>query len=114
MAIAWKLFETIGTECVVISSIERKFENKTKIISFQGCTLLIDAVKRGDGFAAQFLLENDCDVNLTAKETADTALHLVCTYSDKSCDNDTFNDMILVAEALIQKGADPNVQNRRG
>lgn len=77
--------------------------------------MLIDAIKRGDGFAAQFLLENDdCDVNLTSKLTADTALHLVCTYSDKSCDSDTFNDMILVGEALIQKGADPNVQNRRG
>lgn len=81
---------------------------------FQGCTLLIDAIKRGDSFAAQFLLENDCNVNLTSKETADTALHLVCTYSEKSCDNDTFNDMVQVAEALIQKSADPNMQNRRG
>lgn len=71
-------------------------------------------MKRGDGFAAQFLLEKDCDVNLTSKVTADTALHLVCTYSEKACDPDTFNDMMLVAESLIQKGADPNVQNRRG
>lgn len=80
---------------------------------FQGCTLLIDAIKRGDAFAAQFLLERDCDVNLMSKETSDTALHLVCTYSEKS-DKDTYSDMISIAEALIQKGVDPNVQNRRG
>lgn len=84
------------------------------MVRFQGCTLLIDAIKRGDGFAAQFLLEKDCDVNLMSKDTSDTALHLVCTYSEKSFDKDTFNDMISIAEALIQKGADPNVQNRRG
>lgn len=84
------------------------------MLCFQGCTLLIDAIKRGDGFAAQFLLEKDCNVNLSSKDTTDTALHLVCTYSEKSCDKDTFNDMISVAEALLQKGADPNVQNRRG
>lgn len=84
------------------------------MISSKGCTLLIDAVKRGDGFAAQFLLEKDCDVNLMSKISADTALHLVCTYSEKSCDTDTFDDMLLVAEALVQKSADPNVQNRRG
>lgn len=49
-----------------------------------------------------------------SKDTSDTALHLVCTYSEKSFDKDTFNDMISCAEALIQKGADPNLQNRRG
>lgn len=76
--------------------------------------MLIDAIKRGDGFAAQFLLENDCDVNLVSKKSADTALHLVCTYSEKSCDADTFRDMVMVAERLIQKGADPNMQNQRG
>lgn len=83
-------------------------------ILFQGCTLLIDAIKRGDGFAAQFLLDKDCDVNLKSKGTADTALHLVCTYSEKSCDKDTFKDMMLVAESLLQKSADPNLQNRQG
>lgn len=76
--------------------------------------MLIDAIKRGDGFAAQFLLENNCDVNLISKASDDTALHLVCTYSAKSCDAETFSDMIMVADAIIQKGADPNVQNRRG
>lgn len=80
----------------------------------QGCTLLIDAVKRGDGFSAQFLLDKDCNVNLTARTTADTALHLVCTYSEKSGENVTYKDMVLVGKALLQKSADPNLQNNRG
>lgn len=80
----------------------------------QGCTLLIDAVKRGDGFAAQFLLERDCDVNLTSRVTADAALHLVCTYSEKSCDSETLSEMNAVGKILLEKKADPNVQNRKG
>lgn len=84
------------------------------LCSMQGCTLLIDAVKRGDGFAAQFLLEKECDVNLTSRVTANTALHLVCTYSEKSCDSETLNEMIAVGKTLLEKKADPNVQNRKG
>lgn len=68
----------------------------------------------GDGYAANFLLEKNCDVNLASKDTADTAFHLVATYSEKSCDLETFNDMMMIAETLIQKGVDPNMQNRRG
>lgn len=82
--------------------------------NFQGSTLLIDAVQRGDGFAAQFLLDKDCNVNLTARSTADTALHLVCTYSEKLNENDTYKDMVLVGKALLQKGTDTNLQNNRG
>lgn len=83
---------------------------------WQGCTLLIDAVQRGDGFTAQFLLDRDCDVNLTARSTADTALHIVCTYSEKSSDidSDTYKEMVLVGKALLLKRADPNLQNNRG
>lgn len=76
--------------------------------------MLIDAVKRGDGFAAQFLLEKDCDVNLTSRVTADTALHLVCTYSDKSCDPETLTEMNSVGKTILEKKGDPNVQNRLG
>lgn len=82
----------------------------------QGCTLLVDAVGRGDGFTAQFLLDHDCDVNLTARSTADTALHIVCTYSEKASeiDGDTAKEMVLVGKALLSKQADPNLQNNRG
>lgn len=89
-------------------------QNFTLFIYHQGCTLLIDAVKRGDGFSAQFLLENDCNVNLTAKQTNDTALHIVCTYSEKSTDSDTYNDMVSIGKLLIEKSADINLQNSKG
>lgn len=80
----------------------------------QGCTLLIDAVKRGDGFSAQFLLEQDCNVNLTSKLTNDAALHIVCTYSEKSTDSETLKEMVLVGNVLLAKSADINLQNAKG
>lgn len=83
-------------------------------LSSQGCTLLIDAIQRGDGFSAQFLLEQKCNVNLTSRVTSDTALHLICTYSEKSSENETYRDMVRVGETLIQQEADPNLQNIRG
>lgn len=80
----------------------------------EGCTLLIDAIKRGDGFTAQFLLDKGCDIDLAAKDTSDTALHLVCTYAEKSSDPETFRDMLSVGKQLLKRRADPNVQNIRG
>lgn len=63
---------------------------------FKGCTLLIDAIKRGDGFTSKFLLEKGCDVDLIDRDSADTALHLVSTYSENSCDFDTCTEMVNV------------------
>lgn len=80
----------------------------------QGCTLLIDAIQRGDGFSAQFLIEKECNVNLTSRVTSDTALHLVCTYSEKSSEGEIYKDMVLVGKTLLQRDADPNLQNVRG
>lgn len=88
--------------------------SKLVCVRFQGCTLLIDAVQRGDGFAAQFLLEKGCNVDLTSKMTQDTALHVACTYSEKSSECDTFREMGLVGKTLLQRGADTNIQNNRG
>lgn len=76
--------------------------------------MLIDAVKRGDGFSAQFLLDKKCDVNLTTRNTSDTALHLACTYSEKTCDGDTYNSMLKIGKQLLEHGADPNIQNIKG
>lgn len=41
-------------------------------------------------------------------------MHLVCTYSEKSTDSDTYKDILLVGKALLQQNADPNVQNIKG
>lgn len=79
-----------------------------------GATLLIDAIKRGDGFAANFLLENNCDVNLTTKESEDTALHYICTYSRETSDPATFNEMLEVGKKILEKGVEINKQNSKG
>lgn len=80
----------------------------------EGSTLLIDAIKRSDGFSAKFLLEKNCNVNLTTRNSHDTALHLVCTYSEKTCDFETYESMLEVGKELLEKGADPNLQNIKG
>lgn len=84
-------------------------------IRTQGSTLLIDAIKRGDGFAAQFLLEQRCNVNLVDRNSADTALHLASTYADSGADSATYEDMLTVARSLLDEHrADPNLRNQKG
>ncbi|XP_037922390.1 rabankyrin-5 [Hermetia illucens] len=80
----------------------------------EGCTLLIDAVKRGDGFSAKFLLDKNCNVNLTSKSTKDTALHLVCASSENSVDPETYQEMLSVGKQILQLNADVNAQNAEG
>ncbi|GAB0091613.1 rabankyrin-5 [Sergentomyia squamirostris] len=78
-----------------------------------GCTLLIDAVQRSDGFSALFLLDRAVDVNLT-RSNGDTALHVAATYSKKSTDNETYVEMLKVGGRMLECGANPNIQNKKG
>uniref|UniRef100_A0A182Y4P8 FYVE-type domain-containing protein n=1 Tax=Anopheles stephensi TaxID=30069 RepID=A0A182Y4P8_ANOST len=80
----------------------------------EGNTLLIDAIKRGDSFTAQFLLEKGCNVDLVTRDTSDTALHLVCTYSERSTDIETHREMLSIGRQLLKQQADPNMQNSKG
>lgn len=80
----------------------------------QGNTLLIDAIKRGDSFTAQFLLEKGCNVDLVTRDTSDTALHLVCTYAERSTDAETHREMLSIGRQLLKQQADPNMQNSKG
>lgn len=79
-----------------------------------GCTLLIDAIKRGDGFSAQFLLDKKCKVNLTARNTGDTAMHLICTYSESTSDTIIYTSMMSICEQLLVMDVDVNQQNIQG
>uniref|UniRef100_A0A1L8DIW4 Ankyrin n=1 Tax=Nyssomyia neivai TaxID=330878 RepID=A0A1L8DIW4_9DIPT len=83
-------------------------------VNGDGCTLLIDAVKRGDGFSALFLLEKGANVNLTSKVMGDTALHIVVTYARKSTDEDTFEEMLKVGQKILECEPNVNAQNTRG
>lgn len=81
-----------------------------------GSTLLIDAVRRGDGYAAQFLLDQQCNVNLTDRSSADTALHLASTYAETATDDaTTYADMLAVAKRLLEEcDSDVNLRNQKG
>lgn len=80
-----------------------------------GVPLLIEAISRGDGFAAEFLLDNGCEVNVTSRKTGDSALHLIATYSESTTTDDrTYKDMLAVGIRLIDGGAKINIQNGRG
>lgn len=71
-------------------------------------------MKRGDGFSAEFLLEKKCDVNLTTKESLDTALHYICTFSEKTSDPETFKEMLAVGTKLLEIKCNVNKQNVKG
>lgn len=80
----------------------------------RGETLLIDAIKRGDGFAAKFLLDNNCNVDLTTKENGDAALHYICTYSKDTSEPEVFKDMLEVGRKILSLNVDVNKQNNKG
>lgn len=73
-------------------------------------------MKRGDGFAAQFLLQQHCDPNLCDRSTGHTALHLASTYAECNTDDaKTYAEMFDVASALLNEHkADPNLSNKKG
>lgn len=72
-------------------------------------------MRRGDGFSAQFLLDQNCNVNLTDRGSGDTALHLVSTYAEKSSDVTSYTEMLDVAKCLLDTHkADANLRNQKG
>lgn len=81
----------------------------------EGATLLIDAIKRADDFSAMFLLEHDCDVNLTTTTSGDTALHLICTYSQETSESVTsYKEMLKIGRHILSLKVDVNKQNSMG
>lgn len=84
-------------------------------VNSEGCTLLIDAVKRSDSFSAKFLLDHSCDLNLTTKDTGDTALHVICTFSMESTSSTTFKEMLDIGRKILaRQDLDINKQNVKG
>ncbi|XP_038214852.1 rabankyrin-5 [Zerene cesonia] len=80
----------------------------------RGRTLLHRAIDARDAFSAKFLVENSADPNLTTKEEGDTVLHLIAGLTASSCDPETMEQMVEIAEIMVQKGTDINRQNRKG
>lgn len=79
------------------------FATISSIVSFQG-----------DLFAATFLIKNGARVNAATLGAQETPLHLVALYSSKKHSTDVMSEMAQIAEALLQAGANPNMQDSRG
>lgn len=80
----------------------------------KGCTLLIDAVKKADNFAADFLLNHNCLVDLVSRPSSDSALHIVCSYGEIDENPESFSHMIDIGKKILQRKANVNLQNNQG
>ncbi|XP_042239177.1 rabankyrin-5-like isoform X2 [Homarus americanus] len=75
-----------------------------------GASLLHRAVRRGDEFSASFLMNHGCSVNVATPGDGRTPLHSLVSqvYEDRQ----KREDMVKVAQMMIEKGADPNIQDK--
>ncbi|XP_062122617.1 rabankyrin-5 [Drosophila sulfurigaster albostrigata] len=79
-----------------------------------GSTLLIDAVKKSDNFAADFLLSQNCIVDNLSRPSSDTALHIICSYGRSNCDQNDFSQMLDIGRKILQCNPNVNIQNIQG
>jgi hypothetical protein len=47
-------------------------------------------------------------------ELGDTALHMIASYSPSTSETDVITSMTDVARLMLEKGLDPNLQNKQG
>ncbi|EDV98551.1 GH22346 [Drosophila grimshawi] len=80
----------------------------------KGSTLLIDAVRRADHFAANFLLSQKCLVDLLSRPSADTALHIVCSYGETQANSNDFTQMTDIGKQIIDCKPNVNIKNMHG
>lgn len=75
-----------------------------------GASLLHRAVRRGDEYSASFLMSHGCSVNVATLRDGSTPLHTLA--SQDYPDPQVRQDMVRVAQMMIEKGADPNIQDK--
>nr|XP_020019082.1 rabankyrin-5 isoform X3 [Castor canadensis] len=84
------------------------------MVDKNGWSLLHKGIQRGDLFASTFLIKNGALVNAATLGAQETPLHLVALYSSKKHSADVMCEMAQIAEALLQAGANPNMQDSKG
>ncbi|VTJ59644.1 Hypothetical predicted protein [Marmota monax] len=84
------------------------------MVDKNGWSLLHKGIQRGDLFASTFLIKNGALVNAATLGAQETPLHLVALYSSKKHSTDVMSEMAQIAEALLQAGANPNMQDSKG
>nr|XP_032823369.1 rabankyrin-5 [Petromyzon marinus] len=77
----------------------------------EGCTLLHRAITRGDEFSAAFLIRHGAFANAATVLGQETPLHLV---SSRSAHEASGPGTVLIANALLEAGANPNTQDSSG
>ncbi|XP_078535807.1 rabankyrin-5 isoform X1 [Lissotriton helveticus] len=84
------------------------------MVDNKGWSLLHKAIQRDDRFSANFLIKNGALVNAAITGDQETPLHLVALKCPKKCSADVMTEMSQIAEALLQAGANPNMQDSKG
>ncbi|KAH8379366.1 hypothetical protein KR009_004439, partial [Drosophila setifemur] len=80
----------------------------------EGSPLLIWALRNGDAFSANFLLEKNCQLDLLSRPSSDTALHIICNYGESKNNRDICEEMIEVGKSILLKKPNINIQNVKG
>ncbi|KAF4516889.1 hypothetical protein B566_EDAN011234 [Ephemera danica] len=78
----------------------------------RGHTLLLNSVEREDEFSSLFLLEHGACASATTVELGDCALHVLA--NQQPSEQDQEQDMMRVAQKLLDCGLNPNLQNNKG
>jgi ankyrin repeat protein len=68
----------------------------------------------GDKYSASFLISHGASVATVTPELGDTALHMIASYSPSTSEIDVITAMTDVARQMLEKGLDPNLQNKQG
>ncbi|MBN3293935.1 ANFY1 protein, partial [Polypterus senegalus] len=84
------------------------------MIDHNGWSLLHKAVQRGDEFASTFLIRNSSKVNAATATSLETPLHLASSFSPKKHSPQVMVGMASITEALLDAGANPNMQDSNG
>nr|CAD7198174.1 unnamed protein product [Timema douglasi] len=80
-----------------------------------GRTLLHLATERADCYSARFLVDHGASLSIATPDTlGNTALHIVASSSPNSIKDDILAEMTEVARFMLDKGLDPNIQNKQG
>ncbi|PIK51845.1 putative ankyrin repeat and FYVE domain-containing protein 1-like, partial [Apostichopus japonicus] len=79
-----------------------------------GWCLLHKAIKRGDEFASLFLINHGATINAATHQEMQTPLHMTAGFSTNSDSHNVVQNMVIVTELLLQKGANTGQQDFQG
>lgn len=97
------LFDALGNGYYDIAKLLLQHKGNPDIFSEEGCTALMGLSAKGDLSGAQILIESGAQINLKAKDTGFTALHLAALSGHTH-----------IAEVLIKHNIDTSIKDAEG